>query len=226
MKIGGVIPLSLVDYLQRPAVVIFTSGCNLRCPFCHNRELVEGRESVDHKQVLAFLEKRAGKLGAVCISGGEPTVQEDLEEFICEIKSLGYRVKLDTNGSRPKFLKRLLAHLDYVALDIKSSPCRYRAATGGKLAFDTAAESAKIIKESGVAYELRTTAVPGLVAIEDLAFIARRLGPVQRYAVQMFRPAKTLNPALEKAETYPADWFAKAKKALEGQAKEVLLRGI
>ena len=226
MRIGGIVPLSLVDYPGRPALSIFTSGCNLRCPFCHNSELVDGIEETNPERVLALLKKRAGKLVAVCISGGEPTVQDDLEVFIGRIKSLGYSVKLDTNGSRPQVLRRLLEEdlLDYVALDIKSSPQGYRAATGGRLAFETVAEAVAIVKSSGVSYELRTTAVPGLVNLEDLAIIAQSLKPIERYVLQQFRPAKTLDPSVGKVEPYTEEWFREAKKIFQGKAGEILVR--
>ena len=228
MKIGGVIPLSLVDYPQMPAITIFTSGCNLRCPFCHNSELVEGEEEASQDQVFALLKKRMGKLDAVCISGGEPTVQDDLEGFIGRIKSLGYSVKLDTNGSKPQVLRRLLEEdlLDYVALDIKSSPQGYRAATGGKLDFETVAEAVEIVKNSGLSYELRTTAVPGLVDLEDLAIIAQSLKPIERYVLQQFRPAKTLDPSLGRVMPYAEAWFCEAKKIFQGKAEEILVLGI
>lgn len=228
MRIGGVIPLSLVDYPQLPAITIFTSGCNLRCPFCHNSELVEGEEDSSLDRVVALLKKRAGKLEALCISGGEPTLQEDLEEFICVVKGLGYSVKLDTNGSRPQVLAGLLEKklLDYVALDIKSSPQGYRAATGGKLDFETVAEAVEIVKNSGLSYELRTTAVPGLVDLEDLAIIAQRLKPIERYVLQQFRPAKTLDPSVGKVEPYTEEWFREAKKIFQGKAGEILVRGV
>lgn len=228
MRIGGVIPLSLVDYPKRPALTIFTSGCNLRCPFCHNSELVEGEEEASQDQVFALLKKRMGKLDAVCISGGEPTVQGDLEEFIGGIKGLGYSLKLDTNGSRPQVLARLLEKnlLDYVAIDLKSSPRRYLAATGNRLDFETVAEAVAIVKDSGVSYELRTTAVPGLVELEDLKIIAQRFEPIERYALQQFRPGKTLEPDFGKVRPHQKAWFCEAKEIFEGKAEEILVRGV
>ena len=135
MRISGYVPLSLVDYPQRPAITIFTRGCNLRCPFCHNGELVTGDGQDLTAAALGILQQRRGRLDAVCISGGEPTIHADLNDSIRVIRSLGYRVKLDTNGSKPEVLRKLLAEdlLDYVAIDIKSSPYRYHLATGGML---------------------------------------------------------------------------------------------
>lgn len=228
MRLGGIIPLSLVDYPKMPALTIFTSGCNLRCPFCHNSELIDGIEETNFQRALTLLKKRAGILRAVCISGGEPTMQKNLEEFVGIIKDLGYSVKLDTNGSKPQVLARLLEKdlLDYVALDIKSSPRHYRDATGGKLDFETVAEAVEVIKTSGISYELRTTAVPGLVELEDLKIIGQRLEPIERYVLQQFRPRQTLNPTFEKIAPYPEAWFCEAKAILKGNAEELLVRGV
>lgn len=229
MKIGGYIPLSLVDYPQRPAITIFTRGCNLRCPFCHNGELVVGaREGKSEAAILKFLEQRRDKLDAVCISGGEPTIQPDLDEFIREIRSLGYRIKLDTNGSKPQVLRELLSKglLDYVAIDIKSSPSRYHLATGCMLDFDIVADSVEVLKDGEIAYELRTTAVPGIVDLDDLDVIAGMLGPMKRYVLQQFRPRQTLDPTFEVVKPYSIIWFEKAKDIFQGQAGEVIVRGV
>ena len=228
MKIGGIIPLSLLDYPQKPTIVVFTSGCNLRCPFCHNGELVTGSEGIDEDEVFQLLNRKIGKLDAVCISGGEPTIHDDLDEFIEGIRALGFSVKLDTNGSRPEMLERLLTRelLNYVAIDIKSSPNRYRDATGGKLDFAVVAEAVAKVKVSKIPYELRTTAVPGIVDLEDIAMIAQELGTVERFALQQFRSKKTLDPSFRGTRTYPQSWFEKARELLQGKAAEVLVRGI
>ena len=178
-------------------------------------------------QVFELLRKRAGELCAVCVSGGEPTVQAGLADFVCEVKSLGYKVKLDTNGSKPQVLQKLLESelLDYVAIDVKSSPDRYLKATGGKLDFETVARTVELVKEAAVAYELRTTAVPGLVELEDLLAIAGKFKPIALYAVQQFRPRKTLDPQFAKHVPYDQGWFAQAKAALAA-AGTVIVRGL
>jgi pyruvate formate lyase activating enzyme len=228
MKIGGYIPLSLVDYPQRPAITVFTRGCNLRCPFCHNGGLVSLQEGECGKGVMEFLQQRRDRLDAVCVSGGEPTIQSDLDEFIREIRSLGYSVKLDTNGSKPQILQRLLSKdlLDYVAIDIKSSPTRYHLATGGRLDFDIVADTVEVVQDSGIAYELRTTAVPGIVDLEDVEVIAQILGPMKRYVLQQFRPRQTLDPAFQDVKPYGKGWFQEAKDVFQGQAEEVIIRGV
>ena len=228
MRISGFVPLSLVDYPQRPAITIFTRGCNLRCPFCHNGELVTGDGQDLTAAALGILQQRRGRLDAVCISGGEPTIHADLNDSIRVIRSLGYRVKLDTNVSKPEVLRKLLAEdlLDYVAIDIKSSPYRYHLATGGMLGFDIVANTVAMVRESGITYELRTTAVPGIVDLEDLEVIAKILGPMKRYALQQFRPRQTLDPAFERVKPYSRVWFQEAKDIFQGQAEEVIVRGL
>lgn len=228
MKIGGVTPLSLVDYPGKPAIVIFTSGCNLRCPFCHNGGLVLGNEGIDEGEVFDLLMSRIGKIDGVCITGGEPTIYDDLDEFVERIRALGFGVKLDTNGSRPKMLERLLARglLDYVAIDIKSSPAGYAEATGGKLDFAVVAETVAEVKRAKVPYELRTTAVPGIVELEDIAIIAETLGPVEHFVLQQFRPQKTLDPCFGEKGVHPKAWFIQAKAILQAGVEEVTLRGI
>lgn len=228
MKIGGVTPLSLVDYPGRPAIVIFTGGCNLRCPFCHNGELVLGSEATDEGAVFDLLRSRLSKVGAVCITGGEPTIHDDLVEFVERIRALGFRVKLDTNGSRPRMLERLLARglLDYVAIDVKSSPRGYGEATGGKLSFAVVVEAIAEVRKAKVPYELRTTAVPGIVELEDIAIVAKELGPVDHYALQQFRPSKTLDPSFGVRGVHSTTWFEQARVLLQAEAEEVTLRGV
>ncbi len=230
MKIGGFVPMSLVDYPGMPCAVVFTVGCNLRCPFCHNPGLVlnQAGSEISRETVLEFLRQRRTRLNAVRISGGEPTLQPDLVPFIGEIRDMGCKVKLDTNGSRPEVLKRLLEEglLDYAALDIKSSPAKYRQATGDLMDFEAAAQCVDLLRTKNISYELRTTAVPGLVHLEGLEEIARLLGPVPRFALQQFRPKQTLDPAFAAVTPYPAIWFENARVVLGGWAEEFIVRGI
>lgn len=230
MKIGGFLPLSLIDYPGMPCAVVFTVGCNVRCPFCHNPDLVLSQVGgeISPEAVLESLGRRRDKLKAVCISGGEPTIQRDLVGFVREVKLMGYKVKLDTNGSRPDVLRELLddSLIDYAAVDIKSSPVKYLQATGGLMEFAAAAECADLLRQAEISYELRTTAVPGLVDLEDLQQMAQLLRPVERFALQQFRPKQTLDPAFAAAVPYPAAWFEKAKNILNGCGAEVIIRGV
>ena len=163
MKIAGLQKMTLLDYPGKIACTVFLGGCNFRCPFCHNGELLDGTapELMDEQEFLSFLSKRKGLLDAVCISGGEPTLQPGLAELLKKIKEMGYLTKLDTNGSRPEILKDLVAEnlLDYVAMDIKNSPDRYAQTAGTIVQLEKMEESIRFLTEEPVDYELRTTVV-------------------------------------------------------------------
>lgn len=166
MVIAGLQKMTLLDYPGKVACTVFLQGCNFRCPFCHNRDLLDtAPETIDQAELFAFLNKRKGLLDAVCISGGEPTLQPNLETLIRKIKAIGYAVKLDTNGSRPDVLKHLVAHglLDYVAMDIKNSPAQYANTIGINTPdLNAIAESLFFLLGDTVDYELRTTVVKEL----------------------------------------------------------------
>ena len=192
MKFGGLVPFSLNDFPGRDAAVLFTQGCNFRCPFCHNGELIPvvhpaGRE-IAPADVDAFLRSRRGQLDGVVISGGEPTIQEDLKAFIGYVKDLGFEVKLDTNGSRPDVLRSLFdTHwLDYVAMDVKAPPFLYPRLTGVTPSLAAIAESIRLIAASGVPHQFRTTHVPSLLGDEDLDSIRAMLPPDATHCVQPF----------------------------------------
>ena len=190
MNVQGFQKLTLLDFPGRTACTVFTGGCNLRCPFCHNAGLVRTplAEANRTDEVLEYLQKRRGILDGVCVTGGEPLLQPDLAEFIRRIKDMGYAVKLDTNGSLPDRLADLLARglVDYVAMDVKSSPAGYAAATGTEVDVTVYDRSVQILRDSGVPYEFRTTAVGGIHTPEDFAAIGRWLGDVPRYFIQRF----------------------------------------
>ena len=164
MKITGLQKMTLLDYPGRIACTVFLQGCNFRCPFCHNSDLLgpEGETAISVKELLSFLKKRRGMLDGVCITGGEPTVQKDLPDLLRAVKALGYPVKLDTNGSNPAMLKALVAEglVDYVAMDIKNSREKYgRTAGVPGLFMDKIEESMVFLLEGHVDYEFRTTVV-------------------------------------------------------------------
>ena len=192
MLICGLQKLSLLDYPGKLAATIFTGGCNLRCPFCHNALLVTRvSESpvISEEELFTFLNNRAGKLDGVCITGGEPLLQKDLESFILKIKDLGFLGKLDTNGCFPDRLRRLLDKgiIDYVAMDIKNSPEKY-ALTVGIEGFDPAPvfESAKLLMNGSTPYEFRTTLAEGLHTAEDMEKIGELLHGANQYFLQSF----------------------------------------
>ena len=192
MRIGGIQKLTLLDYPGKVACTVFLSGCNLRCPYCHNPGLVlpeqsEGSE-IPEAEVLSFLERRKGKLDGVCITGGEPTLQPELPEFLEKLRRLGYAVKLDTNGTNPAMLKALLQErvLDYVAMDIKNSPSRYAETCGGIDCLSRVRESAALLMDGTVDYEFRTTAVAELHDDDSFREIAQWIAGAKQYYIQCF----------------------------------------
>lgn len=190
MTICGMQKLTLLDYPERVGCTLFTGGCNFRCPFCHNSSLISPDERpIERDEVFNFLKKRAGLLDAVCISGGEPLMHADIGNFIRQVKELGYLVKIDTNGSFPKELGRLVSDklVDYVAMDIKNSPRRY-AETVGLPHYDLSPvrESVCLLLGGEVPYEFRTTVVKEYHGPEDFISIGRWLKGAERYFLQAF----------------------------------------
>jgi len=204
MKYAGMIKQSLVDYPGEIATVLFTRGCNLRCPYCHNPDLLIKPKIVvkptDIEEVLEFLIQRRGFIDGVVISGGEPTLNDELPADIRRIKSLGFLVKLDTNGTNPTMLQSLLSqgYLDYVAMDIKAplEYKKYRAACGKLSAeeFFGIRSSLHLLKSAKVDLEFRTTVVPTLHTAEDIVEIARYIEGAGQYTLQQFNPRLTLEP--------------------------------
>ncbi len=207
MIIGGLQKASLIDYPGKVSAVVFTRGCPLRCHYCHNPALVLPERFVKHIpdwEVLEFLSKRIGKLDAVAVSGGEPTIHRDLPDFLATVKGMGYLVKLDTTGVNPEMVHEVLVNglVDYVAMDIKAPFHRYEEVTGVKTNMDAIRRSISIIRESGVDYEFRTTVVKGQLSPEDIEGIAGSVKGARRYFLQKFRNEVTLDPEFERRETY------------------------
>ncbi len=196
MKISGLQKLTLLDYPGRMACTVFTYGCNFRCGFCHNALLVteENNDIISEDEFFSFLRKRQGILDGVCISGGEPTLQSDLTEFIEKAKALGYSVKLDTNGSRPDVLKSLIDKklIDYVAMDIKNSIEKYSMTCGCEVDISAIKESVSTIIESGIDHEFRTTTVKEYHTAEDFESIADWLKGDSKYFLQHFEDSGNL----------------------------------
>ena len=188
MHIGGMMNLTLLDYPGLCACTVFFSGCDLRCPFCHNARLVKGLEGDMTDRVKEYLEKRKGILDGVCITGGEPLMQGDLEDFVKYVRGLGLKVKLDTNGTYPDRLKSFLDRglIDYVAMDIKASPEDYPKLCGCKVDIGGILESINVIRCSGADFEFRTTAVKGLHTRESIVEAARLAGD-SKYYLQNFK---------------------------------------
>lgn len=204
MKIHGFLTLTLLDYPGHLGATVFFGQCNLRCPFCQNGNLVltpDTEPCIPVEDVLAFLKKRSGILEGVCISGGEPTLYQELPDFIAKIKALGYLVKLDTNGSNPRMIRLLHTQglIDYAAMDIKSSPANYAAASGlpsdspqtTKL-LDNIFASAEYLMTSGIDYEFRTTVVRELHTAKDFSSIRQWLSGCKRYYLQVYRESENI----------------------------------
>ena len=192
MKISGIQKLTLLDFPGKVACTVFTPGCNLRCPFCHNATLVFScTDEIGEESVLSFLKKRVGVLDGVCVTGGEPLLQKDIAAFLRKVKALGYLVKLDTNGTFPDRLQPLLEErlVDYVAMDIKASPENYDNATGVATDLDKVRRSVELLKESGVEHEFRTTTVKGIHTAADFEAIAQWLSGEKCFFIQQYRVA-------------------------------------
>lgn len=192
MKIYGLQKLTLLDYPGKTACTVFTGGCNLRCPFCHNGGLVlepAANGEIPEEEFFAFLGKRKGILQGVCITGGEPTLAPDLEDFMARVKALGFKVKLDTNGMKPKVLRSVLDKglADYVAMDIKNCPEKY-AVTAGLDVVDISAvkQSVDMLISGGIPFEFRTTLVKELHTAEDIRSLTRFIKGAKRYFLQPY----------------------------------------
>ena len=191
MLIAGLNKTTLLDYPGHVAATIFTGACNFRCPFCHNAGLVltpSSAEMYSEEDVFSFLKKRRNVLQGVCITGGEPTLQVDLPDFILKVKELGYSVKLDTNGYKPEVLEDLLQAglLDYVAMDIKNSPSKYELTAGVGLEFQKIQKSVELLKSSKINYEFRTTVIKEFHTLEDLCEIGKWIKGCPKYYLQQF----------------------------------------
>ena len=201
MRLAGLQKLTLLDFPGQIACTVFTPGCNLRCPFCHNPDLVlppllSEEDLLPEETFFDFLRKRQGKLTGVAVTGGEPTLQPDLPQFLSRIRKMGFGVKLDTNGFRPQVLKEIVnaGLVDYVAMDVKNCPGKYALTTGlpekrsGEL-WDTVLESIFFLMEGHVAYEFRTTVVGGLHTTEDIRQLAQLLRGADQWYLQQYHPA-------------------------------------
>jgi len=231
MRIKGLIKTSLIDFPGRVAFVVFTGGCNFRCPFCQNRDLVLTPEDLPDfavEEVLASLEKRRGFIDGVAISGGEPTLQPDLSDFMSKVKALGLAVKLDTNGYRPQVLESLFTAglVDYVALDVKSILTKYPQAVGVPLNPNLIRDSIALVLSSGIEHELRTTVVPGIVEPQDVGELAALVQGTNRYTLQQFRPEGVLDTAWQETTPYPAETLAQMAEQLRAKGIPTTVRGV
>lgn len=224
LKIGGLEKVSLLDYPGKVSAVLFTYGCNLRCPFCHNPELVVyplgSNVAVKEKELFDYLEERKGLLDAVVITGGEPLIQKNISSLIKRIKKMGFLVKLDTNGFFPEELKQLLKQdlLDYIAMDVKWPKESYVKFSGDRKAVGRIGKSIDIIMNSGIGYEFRTTFVKGIHSIEDGERITSMIPNAMKYYIQNFRSGKTINETLDSSNSFTEK---ELKEILRGAKKHV-----
>ena len=198
MIIGGFQRFSLIDYPDKICAIVFTQGCNFRCPYCHNPELVDNKRSdnieLKEDEILSFLDRRKGKLDAVTITGGEPLLQSDLSTFLSAVKRLEYLVKLDTNGSFPSKLEKIIQSksVDYIAMDIKTSLDKYNQVIKSKIEKRKILDSIRLIMDSGLDYEFRTTIIKALFEKDDFSKIGQLIKNARLYILQRFIPSKTL----------------------------------
>ena len=200
MQIGGLDKFTLSDYPGGVAAIVFTQGCNFRCPFCHNGSLLpmNSNSLIPEEEVLSFLESRRGQLTGVVVTGGEPTLQPDLSLFLQTIRAMDFKIKLDTNGSHPEVVKALLDKelLDFIAMDIKAPWGLYDRLTGVKAPKKELKESISLIAQSGIQHEFRTTVVRPLLSDRDVQEIKTMVPPGSPHRLQKFRPENALDPAL------------------------------
>jgi pyruvate formate lyase activating enzyme len=227
MRLGGLQKTSLIDYPGKMCAIVFTIGCNFHCPYCHNPELVdETAEDISEEEFFRFLHSRIGLLDAVTITGGEPTLHDDLLLFIHRIKQMGFLVKLDSNGTNPSLLRELITAelIDYVAMDIKSPLRKYSETVARPVDLEHIQESISLLLENKVPYEFRTTVVKALLPKEDFSEIGELIRGATIYYLQKFIPTKLLNPAFHKKVTYTDAEFEELRKVMENYVKVCQIR--
>jgi pyruvate formate lyase activating enzyme len=230
VEIKGIEKFSSRDFPGHISSTVFFGGCTFRCPYCHNADLVLRPETLQTTPVeifLSYLDGRKGWLEAICLSGGEPLLQEDLEDLIRVIRDRGLLVKLDTNGSLPDRLERLLREslLDWVAMDVKAPLERYREVTRSNVEVEAVVRSADLIRHSGVRSTFRTTVVPGLIGKEDVVKIGEWLRGAESYLIQQFVPHTTIDPAFLERKPYSAAEVEALVEAARPFFKEARLEG-
>lgn len=224
MEIGGLQKLTLIDYPGHIACTIFLTGCNFRCPWCYSSEIVlpdkiTRQPKILKEEFLNFLDKKKGLLDGVVVCGGEPTINKELPVLLAEIKEKRFKIKLDTNGSNPLMLKKLIDKglVDYVAMDIKAPLINHiiQKVTGVKVDINKIRKSIDVIKNSKIDYEFRTTVVPLFHKKEDIKKMAEEISPAKRYFLQTFRPEKNLDSSLSRVDPYSEKFMEELKKEIK-----------
>lgn len=228
MIFGGFEKCTLVDYPGKVACMVYTIGCNFRCPYCHNPELVDETVETTYSEaaILDFLDTRKGLLDGVVITGGEPTMHEELPAFARRVKEKGFLVKLDTNGTNPEMLRRTIDEglVDYVAMDIKSPLDSYSQTVARAVDVEAIRESISILLASSIEYEFRTTIVKGLLSPEDLKRIGEAIQGAKSYYLQKFVPTKILNPQFRRKVTYTDEEFVEFQKIMHEYVETCKIR--
>lgn len=224
MKFSGLQKTSLIDYPNRVAAVLFTPGCNLRCPYCYNWRIVIDPQPpfLNEKTALQILEERKRYVDAVVVTGGEPTVHKELPRFLKKLKEQGFTVKLDTNGLNPTVLEECLPHVDYVALDFKTSPEKYNQL--GAKETEALLKTVELLKSGKVEYEFRTTVVPKIVEEADITRMGEIAKGAKNYALQQFIPGDTLSEEYKNLQPYPPDALIGFAEVLKKYVETVVLR--
>jgi pyruvate formate lyase activating enzyme len=231
MKIAGFLKSSLLDWDGKVTAVIFLPGCNFRCPFCHNADLVlhPGEvPGIDQDEMMGYLEENSDFLDGVVITGGEPTMQGALPELISDLRKMGLQIKLDTNGTNPEMLQDLIdsGMIDGVSMDLKGPlDERYDDLSGVETPLESIKRSIFIIMESDLDYEFRTTVVPHMIKEEELEVMAAYIGGAKKYALQQFRNGNTLDERLSKIEPYPGGRIRSMGDLVKPYVRKVVLRG-
>lgn len=231
MLIKGIIETSFLDWDGKISTVLFVPKCNFSCPYCQNWQLIEHTEKfgeISFERIKKFLLERKDFVDGVCITGGEPTLYKDLPEFASALKELGFGIKLDTNGSVPEMIEKLIIEklVDYVALDFKAPFEKYNLVTRVNAPIAKIKESISILMNSSIDYEFRTTVVPTLLDENDILEIANCIKGCKRYVLQQFVPSEARNEELRKLQPYSKEKLEKIAERAKEYIKEVKLRGV
>ena len=230
MKIGGFQKISLLDFPDNLSAIIWTVGCNFRCPFCYNKDLVLGNiENIPEKEIFDFLKKRKKMLDGLVLSGGEPLMQKDIIDFAEKVKKLGYLIKIDTNGTFPEKLKELIDKklVDYIAMDIKAPKEKYNTLIGVKTDIKKIEKSIKLIKNSSVDYEFKTTFAPMLLEKSDIINIGKWLNKSKRFYLQQFKnDVDLISEELQKTFPHPEEKLIDTLKHIKQYFDICEVRGI
>ena len=232
MKIAGFIKTTLLDWDGMVACTVYLAGCDFRCPYCHNGSIIvneDGVAGINEKTVLGYIAENTDFIDGVVVSGGEPLRNSDLRGLLKKLKALGVKVKIDTNGSYPEALDDLIGAglVDMVAMDVKSSLNeRYNAAAGAEVNIGNIKKSIRVIIDSGVDHEFRTTAVPVFVKDDDIRNICENIKGAKRYRIHQFRNKRTLDDSLSVLDPYPESKLTEMAEIAKDYVKDVRIRGI